>query len=92
MVLLFINQQHAKQKINDAMALARDILGLPDAYRIGIVPGSDTGAVEMAMWSMLGARGVEVLAWESFGKDWVNDIVNQLQIDNVTIKFCQNFL
>ena len=51
----------AKQKINDAMALARDILGLPE-YRIGIVPGSDTGAVEMTMWSMLGARGVEVLA------------------------------
>ena len=75
----------AKQKINNAMTLARDILGLPDTYRIGIVPGSDTGAVEMTMWSMLGARGVEVLAWESFGKDWINDIVNQLQIDNVTV-------
>jgi phosphoserine aminotransferase len=74
----------AKQKINYAMTLARDVLGLPDAYRIGIVPGSDTGAVEMAMWSMLGARGVEVLAWESFGKDWVSDAVNQLKIDPVT--------
>ena len=74
----------AKQKINDAMALARDILGLPDAYRIGIVPGSDTGAVEMTMWSMLGARGVEVLAWESFGWDWLNDAVNQLEIDPIT--------
>ena len=74
----------AKQKINDAMALAREILGLPDAYRIGIVPGSDTGAVEMTMWSMLGARGVEVLAWESFGWDWLNDVVNQLKIDPIT--------
>ena len=74
----------AKQKINHAMTLARDILGLPDSYRIGIVPGSDTGAVEMAMWSMLGARGAEILAWESFGKDWLNDAVNQLKIDSVT--------
>ena len=67
------------------MDLARQILGLPDDYLIGIVPGSDTGAVEIALWSMLGARGVDVLAWESFGKDWVNDIVNQLQIGNVTV-------
>ena len=74
----------AKQKINDAMILARDILGLPDTYRIGIVPGSDTGAVEMTMWSMLGARGVEVLAWESFGWDWLNDAVHQLKIDPIT--------
>ena len=74
----------AKQKINNAMTLARDILGLPDTYRIGIVPGSDTGAVEMTMWSMLGARGVEVLAWESFGWDWLNDAVNQLKIDPIT--------
>jgi phosphoserine aminotransferase len=58
----------AKDKIQTAMTLAREILGLPDDYRIGIVPGSDTGAVEMAMWSMLGARGVELLAWEAFGK------------------------
>ena len=74
----------AKQKINNAMTLARDILGLPDTYRIGIVPGSDTGAIEMTMWSMLGARGVEVLAWESFGWDWLNDAVNQLKIDPIT--------
>ena len=73
----------AKQKINQAMTLAREVLGLPDDYRIGMVPGSDTGAVEMAMWSLLGARGVEVLAWESFGKDWVNDVANQLKIDPV---------
>ncbi len=74
----------AKQKINHAMLQARSILDVPDTYRIGIVPGSDTGAVEMAMWSMLGARGVEVLAWESFGKDWLNDVVNQLKINAVT--------
>ena len=77
--------KHAKAKITQTMDLARQILGLPDDYLIGIVPGSDTGAVEMALWSMLGARGVDVLAWESFGKDWVNDIVNQLQIGNVTV-------
>jgi len=75
----------AKAKITQTMDLARQILGLPDEYLIGIVPGSDTGAVEIALWSLLGARGVDVLAWESFGKDWVNDIVNQLQIDNVTV-------
>ena len=74
----------AKQKINDAMTLARDILGLPDTYRIGIVPGSDTGAVEMTMWSVLGARGVEVLAWESFGLDWLKDALHQLKIDPIT--------
>ena len=75
----------AKAKITQTMGLARQILGLPDDYLIGIVPGSDTGAVEIALWSMLGARGVDVLAWESFGKEWVNDIVNQLQIDKVKV-------
>jgi len=74
----------AKDKIKTAMNLAHEILGIPDDYRIGIVPGSDTGAVEMAMWSLLGARGVEVLAWESFGKDWVTDAVSQLKIDPIT--------
>lgn len=73
----------AISKIKEAMKLAREVLGLPDDYRIGIVPGSDTGAVEMAMWSLLGARGVEALAWEAFGKDWVTDAVSQLKIDPV---------
>ena len=59
------------------------ILGLPDGYRVGVVPASDTGAVEMALWNLLGARPVDVLAWESFGLTWVNDIQNQLQLDNV---------
>jgi phosphoserine aminotransferase len=75
----------AKSKITETMQLAREILEMPDDYLIGIVPGSDTGAVEIALWSMLGARGVDVLAWESFGKDWVNDIVSQLRIDDVTV-------
>ena len=75
----------AKSKITQTMDLARRILGVPDDYLIGITPGSDTGAVEIALWSLLGARGVDVLAWESFGKDWVNDIVNQLQVDNVKV-------
>ena len=75
----------AKSKITETMQLAREILQMPDDYLIGIVPGSDTGAVEIALWSMLGARGVDVLAWESFGRDWVNDIVGQLRLDDVTL-------
>ena len=59
------------------------LLGLPEGYRVGIVPASDTGAVEMALWSLLGTRGVDVLAWESFGSGWVTDITQQLKLDNV---------
>ena len=70
-----------KAKLREAIDLTREILGLPDDYRIGIVPGSDTGAVEMAMWSLLGARPVEMLAWESFGEGWVTDVVKQLKLD-----------
>jgi phosphoserine aminotransferase len=60
-----------------------EILGLPDGYRVGVVPASDTGAVEMALWSLLGARPVDVFAWESFGKGWLVDITQQLQLDEV---------
>ncbi len=70
-----------KAKLREAIDLTRAILGVPADYRIGIVPGSDTGAVEMAMWSLLGARPVEMLAWESFGEGWVTDVVKQLKLD-----------
>lgn len=70
-----------KAKLHEAIDLTREILGVPADYRIGIVPASDTGAVEMAMWSLLGARPVEMLAWESFGEGWVTDAVRQLKLD-----------
>ncbi len=72
-----------KSKLKEAIDRTRAILCIPDAYRIGIVPASDTGAVEMALWSMLGARGVDMLAWESFGSGWVTDVVKQLQLSDV---------
>ena len=70
-----------KAKLKAAIEGTREILGIPADYRIGIVPASDTGAVEMAMWSLLGARKVEMLAWESFGAGWVTDVVKQLKLD-----------
>ncbi|HVI30371.1 phosphoserine transaminase [Hansschlegelia sp.] len=72
-----------KAKLKEAIDLTREVLEVPTSHRIAIVPGSDTGAVEMAMWSLLGARGVEVLAWESFGAIWVTDAVAQLRLPNV---------
>ncbi|MGO9740040.1 MAG: phosphoserine transaminase [Roseiarcus sp.] len=72
-----------KSRLALAIDLTREVLGVPADYRIGIVPGSDTGAVEMALWSMIGARGVDVLAWESFGQGWVSDIVKELKIPGV---------
>ncbi|MCE8512519.1 phosphoserine transaminase [Ruegeria pomeroyi] len=70
-----------KDKLKAAIEGTREILGIPADYRIGIVPASDTGAVEMALWSLLGARKVEMLAWESFGAGWVTDVVKQLKLD-----------
>ncbi len=70
-----------KAKLAEAIELSRDILGVPADYRIGIVPASDTGAFEMAMWSLLGERPAEMVAWESFGAGWVTDVVKQLKID-----------
>ncbi|GHG83509.1 phosphoserine transaminase [Pseudodonghicola xiamenensis] len=70
-----------KDKLKAAIETTRDILGVPADYKIGIVPASDTGAVEMALWSMLGARKATMLAWESFGAGWVTDVVKQLKID-----------
>ena len=72
-----------KAKLKLAIDLTREILRIPGDYRVGITPGSDTGAVEMALWSMLGARGVDVLAWESFGEGWVSDIVKELKLTGV---------
>ena len=70
-----------KAKLKQAIDLTREILGVPAEYRIGIVPASDTGAMEMAMWSLLGERPAEMVAWESFGAGWVTDVVKQLKID-----------
>ncbi len=72
-----------KAKLKAAIDETRALLGVPAEYHIGIVAGSDTGAVEMALWNLLGARGVDVLAWESFGRDWVTDVVDELKIEPV---------
>ena len=69
-----------KTKLKQAIDLTREILEVPDDYRIGIVPASDTGAVEMALWSLLGPRGVDMVAWESFGSGWVSDVVKELKL------------
>ncbi|HEY6916889.1 MAG TPA: phosphoserine transaminase, partial [Allosphingosinicella sp.] len=75
-----------KARLKYAIDLTRKVLGVPADYRIGIVPASDTGAVEMALWSMLGARPVTMLAWESFGEGWVTDVQKQLKLDATILK------
>ena len=75
-----------KAKLAEVIHLSRDILGIPAEYRLGIVPASDTGAVEMALWSLLGPRPVDVLAWESFGAEWATDIAKELKIEHRAIK------
>jgi phosphoserine aminotransferase len=74
-----------KARLQEVLDRSRAILGIPKEWRIGIVPASDTGAVEMALWSLLGARGVDVLAWESFGAGWVTDITKQLKLKDVRL-------
>ena len=74
-----------KAKLKAVIDQQRELLGIPDDYQVGIVPGSDTGAVEMALWSMLGARPVTMLAWESFGSGWASDVVKQLKLDDATV-------
>ncbi|MDQ8198403.1 phosphoserine transaminase [Pelagicoccus enzymogenes] len=76
--------KNAKARIEEVIDRSKNILGLPEGYVCGIVPASDTGAVEMALWSLLGARGVDMMAWESFGSGWVTDVIKQLKLENVT--------
>ena len=75
----------AKSKLKLVIDKSKDLLNLPDDYVVGIMPGSDTGALEASLWSLLGERGVDILAWENFGKDWIQDVVKQLQISNLTV-------
>lgn len=72
-----------KARIKEVIDRSKAILGLPEGYRLGVVPASDTGAVEMALWSLLGARGVDVFAWESFGEGWVTDLEKQLKLQDL---------
>src|ERR1700712_4950487 len=74
-----------KAKLKRAIDLTREVLEVPADYRIGIVPASDTGAVEMALWSLLGARPVTMLAWESFGEGWVSDVLKELKLKDATV-------
>jgi phosphoserine aminotransferase len=74
-----------KAKLAEVITLSKSMLGMPADWRLGIVPASDTGAVEMAMWSMLGARGVDVLVWESFSKDWATDVLKQLKLADARV-------
>ncbi len=76
-------QPETKARIEAALRKTRELLKLPDDYRVALVPASDTGAMEMALWSLLGPRGVDVLAWEAFSRDWVTDIVEQLKLTDV---------
>ncbi len=75
----------AKTRINAVVSLTREVLGIPQDYRIGIVPGSDTGAMEMALWNLLGSRGVDVLAWDVFGAEWVRDAAMELQLTDLRV-------
>ena len=74
-----------KAKLKRAIDLTREVLQVPADYRIGIVPASDTGAVEMALWSLLGARPVTMLAWDSFGEGWVTDVQKELKLKDITL-------
>ena len=74
-----------KAKLGEVIKRSRAVLGIPKGYRIGIVPASDTGAMELALWSLLGPRGVDVLAWESFGEAWMADISTQLRLDDIRL-------
>ena len=91
----FLGRSHrakiGKAKLNEVIVKSKELLELPENYLVGIVPASDTGAIEMAMWSLLGQRGVEVCGWETFGLTWVKDITKQLKLNNVTIHDVKNY-
>ena len=72
-----------RARLKLAIELTREILRLPPGYEVAIVPGSDTGAVELAMWNLLGARGVDVLAWDVFGRNWLRDVIDELKLPDV---------
>ena len=75
----------AKLKLKLVIDKSKEMLNLPNDYVVGILPGSDTGALEASLWSLLGLKGVDILAWENFGKDWIKDVLNQLQLSNLNI-------
>ena len=85
----FIGRSHrhatGKEKLKEVISRTRDVLGIPAGHHIAIVPGSDTGAMEMALWSLLGARGADLLAWDSFGATWAADVTGHLMIDNARV-------
>ena len=85
----FVGRSHrhktGKEKLKEVITRTRDVLGIPDGHHIAIVPGSDTGAMEMALWSMMGARGVDLLAWDSFGVTWAADVTDHLKLDDTRI-------
>src|SRR5947209_8178500 len=74
-----------KARLAEIIDRSRALLQMPEDYRLGIVPASDTGAVEMALWSLLGARGVDILSWENFGEAWVTDVARQLKLEDVRL-------
>ena len=74
-----------KARLAEVISRSKAVLGMPADWRLGIVPASDTGAVEMALWSLLGTRGVDVLAWESFSKDWGTDVIKQLKLPDARV-------
>lgn len=85
----FLGRSHRaagpKARLAEVITRSKAVLGMPEGWRLGIVPASDTGAVEMALWSLLGARGVDVLAWESFSKDWGTDVIKQLKLPDARV-------
>ena len=77
--------KEGKEKLQFVINKSKELLGMPDDYILGILPGSDTGALECALWSLLGNNGVDIIAWENFGKDWVKDVVNELKIKDCNV-------